>query len=196
MATGRAARSPTLNDELLAKTKDPELRIGLLQYRIDTIAMAFYEIAILADFERHAHGLVEAGEPVTAEALQALYLDAYRSVCGDVMDDPELVGNAWATWVHLFFDRPFYAFQYATSLAAATALHAQVATGPKRERAAAVERYLELLSAGGSDHPVELLRRAGVDLTDPASLRALVDQMDELVDQLERELTRQGTLDR
>jgi len=185
-----------LNDELLAETKDPELRIGLLQYRIDTIAMAFYEVAILADFERRAHGLAEAGEPVTAEVLQALYLDAYRSVYGDAMDEPELVGNAWATWVHLFFDRPFYVFQYATSLAAATALHTQVTTGPKRERAAAVDRYLELLSAGGSDHPVDLLRRAGVDLTDPTSLQALTEEMTGLVDRLERELAKQKALGR
>jgi len=177
-----------LNDELLRTVEEPELRIALLQYRIDTIAMAFYEIAILADFERRAHGLVERGESVNAEVLQKLYLECYGAVYGDVVGELHLVRNAWSTWVHLFFDTPFYVFQYATSLAAATSLHAQVTSGPTLDRVAAVTRYLELLGAGASDHPVELLRRAGVDLTDQASLGALVERMDLLVTQLEREL--------
>ena len=78
--------------------------------------------------------------------------------------------------------------RYATSLAAATARHAQVTNGTATDRAEAVDRYLELLRSGASDHPVELLRRAGVDLTDPESLSALVEEMDLLVTRLEGEL--------
>jgi oligoendopeptidase F len=55
-------------------------------------------------------------------------------------------------------------------------------------RSAAVARYLELLCAGGSDHPMKLLARAGVDLSEPATVRAVVQQLDRLVDRLEREL--------
>lgn len=177
-----------LHDQLLASAEEPELRIGLLQYRIDSIAMAFYEIAMLAEFEQRAHCLVEEGLPVNAEVLQELYLDCYVRLYGDVMDEPERLRNAWTTWVHLFFDRPFYLFQYATSLAASTALHMQAVSGPEEQREAAVDRYLELLRSGASDHPVALLRRAGVDLTQPSSLGALVDEMDRMVTQLESAL--------
>jgi oligoendopeptidase F len=183
-----------LHDQLLASTDEPELQIAVLQYRIDTIAMAFYEIALLADFERRAHGLVEQGQPVNAEILQKLYLDRYATLYSDAMDEPELIRNAWMTWVHLFFDRPFYLFQYATSLAASTALHAQVVNGPEEQRAAAVDRYLDMLRSGASDHPIALLRRAGVDLTDPDSLGALVDEMDVLVTRLESSLADAGLL--
>ena len=166
-----------------------ETEVELLQYRIDSIAMAFYEIAILADFERRAHQLVETGQPVNLEVLQNLYLDCYTTLYGDAMSvPPNEVHNAWMTWVHLFFDRPFYVFQYATSLAASTALHAQVVEGSVEDRSSAVERYLEMLRSGASADPVQLLRRAGVDLTDPNSLRALVDEMDRLVTRLEVEL--------
>jgi oligoendopeptidase F len=183
-----------LHDHLLASADEPELRIALLQYRIDTIAMGFYEIALLADFERRAHGLVEQGQPVNAEILQGLYLDCYTALYGETMDEPELLRNAWATWVHLFFDRPFYLFQYATSLAASTALHAQVVSGPEEQRAAAVNRYLEMLRSGAGDHPVGLLRRAGVDLTQPDKLVALVDEMDLLVTRLDSALEEAGLL--
>ncbi|MBD3871328.1 MAG: oligoendopeptidase F, partial [Acidobacteria bacterium] len=183
-----------LNDHLLATTDEPGLRIALLQYRIDSIAMAFYEIALLADFERRAHELVEQGSPVNAEILQGLYLDCYKALYGETMDEPQLLRNAWATWVHLFFDRPFYLFQYATSLAASTALHTQVVNGPEEERTAAVDRYLEMLRSGASDHPVVLLRRAGVDLTEPDNLDALVDEMGLLVTRLESALEKAGLL--
>jgi oligoendopeptidase F len=83
-----------LHDQLLASADEPELRISLLQYRIDTIAMAFYEISLLAEFEQRAHRLVEQGRPMNAEVLQELYLDCYTTMCGDVMEYPESLRNA------------------------------------------------------------------------------------------------------
>jgi len=64
----------------------------------------------------------------------------------------------------------------------------QITSGSERDRATAVERYLTLLKAGGSDHPIPLLQRAGVDLSRPEPVRAVVEQFDALVTQLEREL--------
>jgi oligoendopeptidase F len=62
----------------------------------------------------------------------------------------------------------------------------QLTTGPQDERAAAIERYLALLESGGSDHPMTLLRRAGVDLSRPEPIQAVVDQLDRLVTELEQ----------
>ena len=88
-----------LNDQLLKDSDDPRLRIGLLQYQIDSIAMAFYEIAVLADFERRAHHLVETGQPVNVDILQNLYLECYTRLYADTMSEPDEVRNAWTTWV-------------------------------------------------------------------------------------------------
>ncbi len=181
-------------DELLEGTMDPRIRIALLQSRIDAIAMGFYEIALLADFELRAHTLAEEGQPITAEVLQGLYLGLFKEYYGDTVDDQELLKNEWTTWVHFFFDRPFYVFQYATSLAASTVLFRQVTTGTDAERSKAVERYLDLIGAGGSDHPIELLKTAGVDLTDPKALQGLADEMDRLVTELEIQLKKLGTI--
>jgi oligoendopeptidase F len=65
----------------------------------------------------------------------------------------------------------------------------QLLQGSEAERQAAIERYLTLLKAGGSDHPMTLLRRAGVDLSRPESIHAVVEQMDRLVTELEQTLS-------
>ena len=65
----------------------------------------------------------------------------------------------------------------------------QLTEGPPRERQLAIDRYLALLKSGGSDHPMALLQKAGVDLSRPETVRAVVDQLDALVTRLEREIT-------
>jgi oligoendopeptidase F len=92
-----------------------------------------------------------------------------------------------------FFASPYYVYQYATCFASAAALARQISTGPPEARQGAVDRYLDLLRAGGSDHPMTLLRRAGVDLSQPETVRAVIDQFDGLVMRLEQELEALGT---
>jgi oligoendopeptidase F len=77
-------------------------------------------------------------------------------------------------------------YQYATCFASSADLMKQIRSGPAARRAAAVERYLTLLKAGGSDHPMTLLQRAGVDLSKPETVQAVVDQLDVLVTELEK----------
>ena len=84
--------------------------------------------------------------------------------------------------------RPYYVYQYATCFASSAQLMAQIGTGSEASRAAAVERYLTLLKSGGSDHPMTLLQRAGVDLDQPETVRAVVGQLDTLVTELEKNL--------
>ena len=80
-------------------------------------------------------------------------------------------------------------YQYATCFASSAQIIKQISTGSDRDRAAAVERYLTLLKAGGSDHPMTLLQRAGVDLSRPEPVQAVVEQLDTLVTRLEREIS-------
>ena len=93
----------------------------------------------------------------------------------------------WARIPH-FFQSPYYVYQYATCFASTAKLMNDVQSRDPQVRQGAVKRYLDLLSAGGSDHPMNLLARAGVDLREPATVRAVVQQLDGLVDRLEREL--------
>jgi oligoendopeptidase F len=79
-------------------------------------------------------------------------------------------------------------YQYATCFASSAQLMEQVTKGSEQERAAATERYLTLLRSGGSDHPMTLLERAGVDLSKPEPVRAVVEHLDVLVTQLENEI--------
>jgi oligoendopeptidase F len=176
---------------LLEREEDPRRRAVLLQHAIDDIAASFFRQAMFAAFELEAHRAVERGEPITGEMLQRLYLQVLGDFFGDSLDDQEWYRNAWARIPH-FFQSPYYVYQYATSKAAASLIHLRISQGPQEERRRTVERYLELLSAGGSDRPVALLRRAGVDFETPAPVEALVTKMDGLVDRLEDELRTLG----
>jgi oligoendopeptidase F len=79
-------------------------------------------------------------------------------------------------------------YQYATCFASAARIAREIMEGPEEGRAAARQRYLDLLAAGGSDYPMELLKRAGVDLGKPETVRAVIEQLDVLVTRLEKEL--------
>ena len=174
-------------DLLLAREDGPTRRVALLQHAVDDIAAGFYRQAMFADFELRAHREVEAGRPITAEVLQRLYLACLADFFGSSLDDQEWYRNTWAGIPH-FYGSPFYVFQYATSKAAASLLHARMTDGPEPERRAAVGAYLELLRAGGSDHPIALLEQAGVDFATAEPVDALVETMDRLVTGLEQEL--------
>jgi oligoendopeptidase F len=180
-------------DLLLEREQQPARRITLLQHAIDDIAAGFYRQTMFADFELEAHRTVERGQPITSETLQRLYLATLNDFFGASLDDQEWYRNTWASIPH-FYGSPYYVYQYATSKAAASLLHQQLTRGSARERTAVTERYLELLSSGGNDHPIEQLRRAGVDFTTSEPVAALVAKMDELVGRLEEELRGLGLL--
>jgi oligoendopeptidase F len=176
-----------LLDHLLDRTTDRDERIVLLQHAIDNITGTFYTQVLFADFELAAHERVEQDEPITAESLNELYLDRFTAYYGDSVDLEDLTRITWARIPH-FFNSPYYVYQYATCFASAAKLVRDIsAEGPAAAEARA--RYLDLLAAGGSDHPMRLLQRAGVDLSQPDTIRAVVDQIDSLVNRLEDELS-------
>ncbi|MFH0883508.1 MAG: oligoendopeptidase F [bacterium] len=173
-----------LLDELLRKTSDPFERAILLQHAIDGIVGTYYTQSLFAEFELKAHRLVESGEPVTAEVLGNLYNELLEDYYGNAIDEDELYRVTWARIPH-FFHSPFYVYQYATSFAASAKIFEAIRT----DSGDAKERYLKLLRSGGSDHPMILLERAGADLNDSSTILAVAHRLDELVGQLEEELT-------
>ncbi len=172
-------------DYMLARAEDDRERIVLLQHAIDNIVGTFYTQVMFADFELQAHRLVEQGRPVTAESLSEIYVGLLKAYHGDAIQYDEPSKWTWARIPH-FYSTPYYVYQYATCFASSAELVKQLTSGSSQDRAAAIERYLTLLKSGGSDHPMPLLQRAGVDLGRPETVRAVVDQLDNLVDRLEQ----------
>ena len=169
---------------MLSRATDERERSCLLQHAIDGIVSTFYTQVMFADYELQAHRLVEEGKPVTAEALGDIYFGLLKAYHGDAYDYDDLGRATWARIPH-FYSTPYYVYQYATCFASAARLAREISEGPEAERGRARGRYLELLASGGSDHPMTLLKRAGVDLSEPSTVRAVVEQLDSLVSRLE-----------
>jgi oligoendopeptidase F len=172
---------------MLERTTNEAERIGLLQHAIDGIVGTFYTQVMFADYELQAHRLVEEGKPVTAEVLAEIYFGLLQAYHGDAIDYDEQSRLTWARIPH-FYSTPYYVYQYATCFASSAQLMKELTSGPEEERRAATDRYLTLLRSGGSDHPMTLLQRAGVDLSQPAPVQAVVEQLDTLVSELEAAL--------
>ena len=174
-------------DLMLERAQSRQERAVLLQHAIDSIASTFYTQVMFADYELQAHRLVENDQPVTAEALNAIYRSLLDAYYGDVIDSEELSQFTWARIPH-FFSTPYYVYQYATCFASTARLMQGIRSSNPAEREDAVNRYLNLLKAGGSDYPMNLLARAGVDLSQPDTVRAVSAELDTLVARLEQEL--------
>jgi oligoendopeptidase F len=174
-------------DMMLQRVSSARERAVLLQHAIDSITSTFYTQVLFADFELQAHRLVEQDQPVTADVLNALYAGLLREYYGDVIDDEEYSRHTWARIPH-FFGTPYYVYQYATCFASTARLMQDLRSPDAERRDDAVARYMALLRAGGSDYPMNLLARAGIDLSEPDTVRAVSLELDALVGRLEAEL--------
>ncbi len=195
-----------LLEYLLARSTDPAERIVLLQHAIDNITGTFYTQVLFADYELRAHRLAERDQPITGDILTEIYRGLLTDYYGDALDMNDLTGITWSRIPH-FYNSPYYVYQYATCFASAARLAQEIMLGsasaqsasagprqslgdggPEASRQDARARFLELLRSGGSDYPMEQLKRAGVDLSQPDTVLAIVNQLDSLVTRLENEL--------
>jgi oligoendopeptidase F len=176
-----------LLDFMLARARTREERVLLLQHAIDGIVGTFYNQVLFADFELQAHRLVEQDQPVTSEILSDICGQLQAEYWGDALTRDDRARQTWARIPH-FYQSPYYVYQYATCYASTAKIVEEIRSDSAAVRDAAVSRYLTLLRAGGSAHPMELLARAGVDLRLPDTVRAVVSQLDDLVTRLEEEL--------
>lgn len=174
-------------DLMLERARSRDERIVLLQHAIDSIASTFYTQVMFADFELQAHRLVEQDRPVTADTLSVIYATLLREYYGEGLDEEDISRVTWARIPH-FFSTPYYVYQYATCFASTARLMQEVRAADPGVRQQGVERYLSLLRAGGSDYPMTLLSRAGVDLSQPDTVTAVSMELDMLVARLEQEL--------
>lgn len=155
-----------------------EEKIVVLQQAIDNIVSTFYRQTLFADYELQAHSLVEQRKPVTADALGKIMENLYEDYYGISLREEPFKENVWAYIPH-FFHTPFYVYQYATSFAASLAIYENVKKDAKN-----LEKYIKMLSLGGSNYPIEIVKTAGVDLTKPDAFLAVIHRMEELLEEL------------
>ncbi|MBI4265093.1 MAG: oligoendopeptidase F [Acidobacteria bacterium] len=177
-----------LIDYMLTQVKDDATRLALLGNYLEGIKATVFRQTQFAEFELRVHEMGLKGEPITGDALAKLYLDMTKRYYGHdqrvvIVDDD--IAHEWSYIPHFY--RDFYVFQYATSFTAAEALATKVTEGD----AAAKQRYLTFLSAGGSKYPIDLLKEAGVDMTTDEPLDLTIRKMNRVMDEMEAILSRQ-----
>lgn len=174
---------------MLDEIKDDDVRLSLLMEYLDKIKGTVFRQTQFAEFELRIHEKAERGEPLTGDTLTSLYGDILKQYYGHdrgVCRIDDLYAVEWAYIPHFYFN--FYVYQYSTSFTAATALAEEVLAGKQD----AARRYLDFISAGGSDYPIELLKKAGVDVTTPEPFRKTMAAMNRTMDEIESILARRG----
>lgn len=174
----------TLNEalvmaDLLKKTTDPKQKMYLLNHYLEQFRGTVFRQTMFAEYEMIVHDKIGQGIPMTAESLSKAYYELNQKYYGpDVVVDEE-IAMEWARIPHFY--RPFYVYKYATGFSAAVALAQQILT----EGEPAVKRYLDFLSSGGSDYPLNLLKRAGVDMTSSQPIVAAMQVFEQQLSEME-----------
>ncbi|MFH1278255.1 MAG: oligoendopeptidase F [Candidatus Eisenbacteria bacterium] len=174
-----------LMDHLLKNTDDREMRIYLINYWIKQILNTVYTQVMFSEFEWRIHEMLEKGEPLTVDAMNGVYMELLDKYAGGEVAFADESAIGWAR-IHHFY-RNFYVYKYATGYVAATAIARSILGGEPGAR----ERYIAFLESGSNDYPIELLKKAGVDLTRPDPVEATCELLASLVDELD-ELLKKG----
>ena len=172
--------------KLLADAKTTSERAFILQSYLDEFRGGFFVQTAFADYEMQAHAAVEAGGALTKDSLNKIYGDVFASYYGDTVNVAPLSDSGWSRIPHFVATNNFYVYQYATSFVAATALAKMIL----EEGEPARDRFLEMLRSGSNDYPIELLKKAGVDMTSPQPIYDTIAVFDGLIDELETVLAK------
>ena len=170
-----------VRDYLFRTQTDPAFQIALIEEAMANYHRYFFIMPTLARFELEAHHRLERGQPVSADILIDLTADLFKEGYGDeVVFDRPRIGITWAQFGHMYMN--FYVYMYATGISGAHALVHNILDG----KPGAVENYRAFLKTGGSMHPLDELKLAGVDLTSPEPVEAAFAVLAGLVDRLEK----------
>ncbi|USG63456.1 oligoendopeptidase F [Brevibacillus ruminantium] len=175
----------TLNESLLMHhllktTTDKKQRMYLINYYLEQFRGTVFRQTMFAEFEKIIHAKTEQGEPLTADSLSEIYRELNLNYHGPDMVVDQEIDLEWARIPHFY--RNFYVYKYATGFSAATSLAKQIL----EEGQPAVERYLNFLKSGSSDYPLELLKKAGVDMTSPEPIREGLAVFEEMLAEMEK----------
>jgi oligoendopeptidase F len=178
-----------LNDRMLREIRTDGDRLSLLMEYLDNIKGTVFRQTQFAEFELAIHEKAEKDQPLTGDVLTSMYGDILKKYYGHDKGVCRIDDNVTVEWSYIpHFYYNFYVYQYATSFTASVALSEKVLSKEK----GALESYLAFLSSGGSDYPIELLKRAGVDMTAPEPFEKTMSVMNRTMDEIEKILDRRG----
>jgi oligoendopeptidase F len=166
---------------LIEKEEDKNKRLYLINQELEQIRTTVFRQLMFAEFEKITHETLEEGNPLTSEELCSIWHELNTKYFGPDMVVDEEIDMEWARIPHFYSD--FYVYQYATGYAAASAFAKSIL----EEGTTAVERYVGFLKSGGSDYPISILAKAGVDMLTSLPLEATMKRFNELLDMLEQE---------
>ena len=172
-----------LMDYLLKKSTDPKEKMYLLTYYADQFRTTVFRQTMFAEFEKIVHERAEQGEGLTAKDLSEIYYDLNVKYYGKDMVVDRDIEMEWARIPHFY--NSFYVYKYATGFSAATSFSKQIL----EEGQPAVDRYLGFLKSGGSDYSINILAKAGVDMSSPEPIREAMSVFESVIEQME-ELTK------
>ncbi|MCA0987825.1 oligoendopeptidase F [Guptibacillus algicola] len=168
-----------LNDYLLKNTSDKQEKLYLLNHYLEGFRGTVFRQTMFAEFEHAIHKKAQDGEPLTPDLLSDLYYELNKKYFGDNLVIDEDIALEWARIPHFYYN--YYVFQYATGFSAAASLSKQILD----EGEPAVSRYIEFLKAGSSDYPIEVLKKAGVDMTSSKPISDALDVFESILDEME-----------
>lgn len=172
-----------LTEYLLRNTRDTATRLAILNHALEDLRGTLFRQTMFAEFEQQIHQHAEQGEPLTADALTEMYKTLNDKYYGGETVIDDLIGIEWGRIPHFYYN--FYVYQYATGISAASALVQQVL----QEGQPAVERYLAFLRSGSSAYSIDLLKKAGVDMTSPEPIRQTCQLFESYLSQMEQLLS-------
>ncbi|MCC5895135.1 MAG: oligoendopeptidase F [Alkalibacterium sp.] len=171
-----------LTDYLLETTKDPKARAYVLSHYLDGFKGTVFRQTQFAEFEHFMHVESAKGTPLTADFLSENYRDINSKYYGDSVEKDDAIQYEWARIPHFYYN--YYVYQYSTGFCAATALADKLL----KNEDGALDKYLTYLKAGSSDYPIEVMKKAGVNMTDKEYLVRAMKVFEERVDELEKAL--------
>jgi oligoendopeptidase F len=171
-----------LIDYLIKNETDKKKRLFLINQQLEGIRTTVFRQCMFAEFEKVTHENIEEGNPLSPEDLCKIYHDLNVKYFGPEMVVDEGIDMEWSRIPHFYND--FYVYQYTTGFAAANSFSKMITN----EGESAVERYKGFLKSGGSDYPINLLKKAGVDMSTPKPLEDTIRRFDELLEMLEKEI--------
>lgn len=175
----------TCNEALLADymykhLDDDKKKLYLLNYQLDGFRGTVFRQTMFAEFEYLIHTLAEQNEPLTAERLNAEYRKLNEKYYGDAVITDDYIQYEWSRIPHFYYN--YYVYQYATGYSAAYALSKKIL----EEGQPAVDKYInEFLKAGSSDYPIEVLKKAGVDMNEKTPIENACKVFEERLDAFE-----------
>lgn len=169
-----------LNDYMLKTIDDEQKRLYLLNHYLEGFRGTVFRQTMFAEFEHMIHQKAQNNEALTADSLTKDYYELNKKYFGeeDIIIDEE-IGLEWSRIPHFYYN--YYVYQYATGFSAATALSKQIL----EEGQPAVERYIDFLKSGSSDYPIEVLKKAGVDMTSSKPIEEALKVFEEKLNEME-----------